>query len=51
MTEQTSAVERAGGQLASLLDIAGRNDQMAAESLEQARQLRDYVARVRIRQS
>ncbi len=51
VTEQTSAVERAGGQLASLLDIAGRNDQMAAESLEQARQLRDYVARVRIRQS
>ena len=51
VTEQTSAVERAGGQLASLLDIAGRNDQMVAESLEQARQLRDYVARVRIRQS
>lgn len=54
--QQTTAVSYVTGQLSSLKDIAGENrnlaeetDKMAAGSLEQSRQLKDYVAQVKIK--
>lgn len=47
---QTQAVSDANNRLATLQGIAGKNDQMAAESMSQAKGLRDYVARVKIKQ-
>ncbi len=49
--KQTDAVSCANERLAALHKIAGENDKMAAESLAQAESLRDYVARVRIRET
>lgn len=47
--DQTDAVEHAENQLTSLQEIAGKNDEMAAESLSQAKDLRNFVAQVKIR--
>lgn len=50
VNEQTTAVSSANDRLRTLRDIAGKNQEMAAESLSQAKRLRDYVARAKIRQ-
>ena len=47
--EQTDAVASANGRLATLQDIAGRNDEMSAASLAQAEDLRNYVSQVKIK--
>ncbi len=47
--DQTDAVEHAEKRLISLQEIAGKNDEMAAESLSQAKDLRDFVAQVKIK--
>ncbi len=47
---QTEAVASASERLATLHHIADENDKMAAESMAQAKGLRDYVAQVRIRE-
>ena len=47
--DQTDAVEHAEERLISLQEIAGKNDEMAAESLSQAKDLRDFVAQVKIK--
>lgn len=56
--EQTTAVSYVTGQLSSLKNIADENrnlaeetDKMAAGSLEQSQQLKEYVAQVKIRDS
>ncbi len=49
--QQTDAVTGANNKLATLQNIAGKNDTMAAESLAQAQTLRDYVSQVKINQS
>ncbi len=46
--EQTGAVSHANENLISLLDIASKNDGMAAQSLSQAESLQEYVAQVKI---
>ncbi len=48
--EQSDAVENANGSLLALQDIANRNDEMAAKSLAQAEDLKNYVAQVKIRE-
>ncbi len=50
VSQQTDAVEHANNHLLMLQEIAGKNDQMAAESLSQAELLRDYVLQVRIKE-
>lgn len=45
--KQTDAVSYANDRLANLQDIATRNDTMAAQSLAQAQDLRDYVSQVK----
>ena len=47
--DQTDAVEYAENRLTSLQEIAGKNDEMAAESLSQAKDLRNFVAQVKIK--
>lgn len=47
--DQTDAVSHAEKRLESLQEIAGKNDEMAAESLSQAKDLRNFVAQVKIR--
>lgn len=48
--DQTDAVAYAEKRLISLQEIAGKNDEMAAESLSQAKTLRNFVAQVKIKQ-
>ncbi len=48
--EQTDAVNNAGGSLLALRNIADRNDEMAAQSLAQAEDLKNYVSQVKIRE-
>lgn len=48
--DQTDAVENAENRLTSLQEIAGKNDEMAAESLSQAKDLRNFVAQVKIKE-
>ncbi len=48
--DQTDAVAYAEKRLMSLQEIAGKNDEMAAESLSQAKTLRNFVAQVKIKQ-
>ena len=47
--EQTDAVSFANDKLHAIQNIAGKNDQMAAESLAQAENLRAYVTQVKIK--
>ena len=47
--EQTDAVSFANDKLHAIQDIAGKSDQMAAESLAQAENLRAYVTQVKIK--
>lgn len=49
--EQTAAVDQANNSLAALQDIANRNDQMAAQSLAQAEDLKNYVSQVKIKEN
>ncbi len=48
--DQTDAVAYAEKRLISLQEIADKNDEMAAESLSQAKTLRNFVAQVKIKQ-
>ncbi len=48
VSEQTIAVSHANENLISLMDIASKNDGMAAESLAQAESLQEYVEQVKI---
>lgn len=48
--DQTDAVAYAEKRLISLQEIASKNDEMAAESLSQAKTLRNFVAQVKIKQ-
>ncbi|MDE7330729.1 MAG: hypothetical protein K2O16_00590 [Lachnospiraceae bacterium] len=47
--EQTDAVASANSRLATLQEIANRNDEMSAVSLAQAEDLRNYVSKVQIK--
>ena len=49
--EQTAAVDHANNSLLSLQNIANRNDQMAAQSLAQAEDLKNYVSQVKIKEN
>lgn len=49
--EQTDAVDNAGSSLLALRNIADRNDEMAAQSLAQAEDLKNYVSQVKIREN
>lgn len=49
--EQTDAVDNANDRLLTLQNIANRNDEMAAKSLTQAEDLKNYVSRVKIREN
>jgi len=48
--EQTDAVDNANSRLLTLQNIANRNDEMAAKSLAQAEDLKNYVSQVKIRE-
>ena len=49
--EQTDAVDNANSRLLTLRNIANRNDEMAAKSLAQAEDLKNYVSQVKIREN
>lgn len=49
--EQTDAVDNANDRLLTLQNIANRNDEMAAKSLSQAEDLKNYVSQVKIREN
>ncbi len=47
--QQTDAVASANDRLSTLRNIADQNDRMAEKSLDQARELQDYVSQVKIK--
>ena len=47
--QQTDAVASANDRLSTLRNIADQNDQMAEKSLDQAKELQDYVSQVKIK--